>query len=100
MSDQLSELWVSHSGAKFPQGYGGIDVNGICITSVDSAAAGCISSYMSKESRSLDIERTQILTRCKSDLELALPAIEGEAYEYFSRLHELCHLVLTESEIA
>lgn len=100
MSEQLSELWVSHSAARFPQGFGGIDVNGICITSLDSAAAGCISSYMSKESRFLDIERTQILIKCKSNLELALPVIEGEAYEYFTRLHELCHLVLTESEIA
>lgn len=100
MNEQLSELWVSHSDVRFPQGYGGIDVNGVCVTSVDSAAAGCISSYMGKESHFFDIERTQILMKCKSEIELALPAIEGEAYEYFSRLHELCHLVLTESEIA
>jgi len=35
----LVELWLEHSEALFPKGYGGKDVNGICVTYLDSNAA-------------------------------------------------------------
>ena len=36
----------------------------------------------------------------KAQLENALPHIEGSAYEYFSRLHEMCGSIIEEAEIA
>ena len=96
----LPELWIEHSQAKFPKGFGGVDVNGVCVTSLDTYAAGCISSYMKYERKSIDLERFQVLQKCKSQLEEVLPHIDGEALDYFSRLHDICSLIVDEAGIA
>lgn len=96
----ISELWIAHSESRFPSKYGGRDVNGVCVTSVDSYVSGCVSSYVSKESSEIDLERFQVLSSSKAKLELALPYIEESAYEYFSRLHEMCSLIINEAKIA
>jgi hypothetical protein len=96
----ISELWIAHSLSQFPKGYGGRDVNGICVTSVDTYASGCISSYMRHKKKSIDIERYQILHQCKKEIELFLPYLEGEAFQYFNRVYEMCTLIIDEAKIA
>ena len=96
----ISELWIAHSESRFPSGYGGREVNGVCVTSVDSYVSGCVSTYVSKESNKIDLERFQILRHSKAQLEIVLPHMEGSAYEYFSRLHEMCDSIIEEAEIA
>ncbi|WP_299776416.1 hypothetical protein [uncultured Pseudoteredinibacter sp.] len=96
----ITELWIQHTNTKFPSDFGGKDVNGVCVTSVDSYASGCISSFVNKESGSLDIERFQILQKCEKELEKVLPFVENEAFEYFSRLYSMCGIVISEAKIA
>lgn len=96
----VSELWIAHSGSRFPSGYGGREVNGVCVTSVDSYVSGCVSVYVSKESSKIDLERYQVLSNSKNQLELVLPHIKECAYEYFSRLHEMCCLIINEAEVS
>ena len=96
----LTELWKEHSEAKFPPGYGGRDVDGICVTSLDSYAAGCISSYLRVAEESIELKRFQGLKNCKDDLERLLPRLSGYAFEYFNRVHKMCSLIVTEASIA
>lgn len=95
----ISELWIEHSQAIFPKGYGGKDVNGVCVTSIDTYATGCVSSYIGNEKRDIDIERYQVLQKCKNGLGEILPYIEGEAFTYFNRLHEMCCIIIAEANI-
>ena len=96
----ISEQWIAHSNSRFPRGYGGIDVNGICVSHVSTNASGCISSYVNGNLKTLDLERFQMLQKCIKELEQVLPHIDGEAYIYFSRLHDMCVSVTTETEIS
>jgi len=96
----ITELWMEHSQAQFPAGYGGKDVNEICVTSLCTNASGCISSYIKNSQKSIDIERYQILQKSQKDLENVLPFIEGDAFEYFSRLNEMCNIIIVEASIA
>jgi len=99
MNQMLMELWSEHSVARFPKGYGGTDVNGICVSSLDTYATGCISTYVGKNSGHLDVERFLILQKCQKELALILPDVDKKAYEYFNRLHQLCLLVIDEAVI-
>ncbi|RCU50571.1 hypothetical protein DU002_09130 [Corallincola holothuriorum] len=96
----ITELWLDHSQSRFPKGYGGNDVNGVSVTSVDTYATGCIGSYIGHERKSIDLERYQVLQKCKSELEEVLPYVDGEAFIYFGRLHEMCSAIITEASIA
>jgi hypothetical protein len=95
----ISELWIAHSQFRFPKGYEGRDVNGICVALVDTYASGCISSYMCHDEKSIDIERYQILQKCMKEIELFLPYLKDDAFEYFARLHEMCSLIIDEAKI-
>ena len=96
----ISEMWILHSESRFPKGYGGRDVNGICVTSIDTYVSGCVSSYMRYDNKSIDVERHITLQNSKNDLEKVLPYLEEEAREYFERLYEMCCVILKEAVIA
>ena len=96
----LAEFWKEHSEAKFPPGYGGKDINGVCVTSLDSHAAGCISSYLHVGEKCIELERYQSLKRCKEELEKVLPCVDGYAFGYFNRLYQMCSLIVAEASIA
>ena len=95
----LIELWKEHSEAVFPKGYGGKDVNGICVTYLDSNAAGCIHSYMKSNTNDISLEHHQILQKSKDDLASILKYLDDEPLQYFSRLHDICSLIITEASI-
>jgi hypothetical protein len=99
MIEPISQLWMEHQTKRFPKGYGGLEVNDICVVTIDTYAAGCIYTYVSKNEKSLDLERYQILQRCKVDLERVMSNLDGDALEYFDRLHEMCRLILKEASI-
>jgi hypothetical protein len=92
----LIELWKEHSEATFPNGYGGKDVSGICVTNLDSNASGCIQSYMRSNSYDISLEHYQILQKSKVDLSSILKFLDGEAFQYFSRLYDICSLIIIE----
>ena len=96
----LAELWKVHSEAKFPLGYGGRDVNRICITSLDSYAAGCISSYLHHGEKNIGLERIQKIKNCRDELATVLPHLDGYAIDYFNRLHQMCSLIVAEESNA
>jgi hypothetical protein len=95
----LIELWLEHRETPFPNGYGGKNVNDICITSLDNYASGCLHSYIKKDSNEISIEHYQILQKSKVDLASVLKYLDQDAFIYFSRLHDLCGLVIEEASI-
>lgn len=95
----LAELWIAHSQTRFPKGYGGKSINGVCVSYLDVNLDGCISTYMAREANSLDLNRYLVLQKAKLDLEDILPDLNDEAFIYFQRLHTLCCLVLKEATI-
>ena len=88
----LRQKWQAFLYRAFPSGYGGVEVNNVCVTSVDTFAAGCFDTYV-KHGR-LDPERIRILRECHNDLLRALPSLTGEAKDYFSELASLADEVL------
>ncbi len=95
----LIELWMEHSEALFPKGYGGKDVNGICVTYLDRNASGCIHSYMKSNTNDISLEHHQILQKSKDDLANILKYLDDESLQYFSRLHDICGLIISEASI-
>jgi hypothetical protein len=95
----LIELWTDFSRSKFPKGYGGVDVKGICVTYLDANVGGCIDSYMRKEGNQIPISHYQILQDSKTKLASILKYLDDEAFIYFSRLHDICSLIIDESSI-
>ena len=88
----LNKLWVQHEVAPFPAVGYGLEVAGHDVVTLDSTTAGCISTFL--ESCTLDQGRRSILGLCYRDLALVVPQIEGDAREYFERLHKMAGLVL------
>jgi hypothetical protein len=96
----LSELWAEHCKETFPQGYGGKDVGGVCVTSIDSYVSGCVSSYLKHKEKSIDVELYQRLQKCGMEIEKVLLCTTGEANKYFSRLYEMYKLVVSSISVA
>ena len=101
MQDELAELWVSRP-RRFPDLSGKFEVSGVCLVSLDTNIAGCLSSYMkpTNEIKRLDLQRFQVLQRSIDELEKVLPHLKSEVREYFIHMRELAALVLKEAEIA
>jgi hypothetical protein len=85
---QTRTLWNEFKKMPFPDGYAGKDVNGICVTSLDTFAAGCISAYTSNGN--LDRNRIQVLKSCLDDLDLILPELSEHPKKYFLSLKQIC----------
>ena len=91
----IHQSWSDFSDRPFPDGWAGEEVDGVCVTSVDSFAAGCIDTFVSNGG-TLDSKRIDVLWRCSADLGRALPQLDGEARNYFGHLDELITSVLAE----
>lgn len=72
----------------FPEGFAGKDVNDICVTTLDTFAAGCIDTYVG-DGR-LDAKRIKVLNSCLEDLDLILPELYEYPKDYFLTLREIC----------
>ena len=95
----LSELYVAHEQALFPRNCGRT-IKGVFLPYLDTQLSGCISSYLRHNKTTIDIDRYLVLQKSKAELEMALPHIKNEAFEYFSRLHQIAYLILEEASIS
>jgi hypothetical protein len=89
----IEALWKDYSSAAFPKGLAGQEIAGICVTSLDTFAAGCISTFLSKKGK-LDLSRTAVLGLCYRDLSLVVAGLDGERREYFAGLEKVARMVL------
>ena len=90
---EIQTMWDTWKTQRFPAEYSGKDVSGICVTSLDSFAAGCIDTFIFRKGY-LDERRISILEKCTHDLELVLNALDGSAKAYFNNLLRLSTRVL------
>jgi hypothetical protein len=92
MQNDLAEIWRSFESTPFPDGIAGQDYAGICVTTVDTYAAGCIQSFVL--SGALDDERVRALKSCTAELQTAIPHLPDSAKSYFETLHRLAVSVI------
>jgi hypothetical protein len=91
--DEIQSMWDEWKTQRFPSEYSGKDVAGICVTSLDSFAAGCISTFIFRRGH-LDKQRIFVLEKCKADLEVVVNSVDGNAHTYFNNLLLLSNRVL------
>jgi len=93
----IQQSWSEFFDRPFPDGWAGEEVNGVCVTSVDSFAAGCIDTFLSNGG-TLDSHRIDVLRRCATDLARVLPQLDDEVRDYFGHLNDLITAVLKNLE--
>lgn len=98
--NDLDAMWLDFLSRPFPKGMGGAEVKGVCLSSLDSAAAGCKSSFVKNGYGPLDLNRFMALQNSVSQLELISSSLSDEALDYFVQLQQLCRLVLKEAHMA
>jgi len=91
--NEIYKQWNDFQNQRYPEGFGGEEIDGIDLTELDSSIAGCVSTFISSGEK-LDPERIKILKNCVSDLEKVIQKIRKEGKSYFSNLHKLGNLVL------
>ena len=88
----IADLWRDHQAASFPSGCGGKEIEGIDLVMLDADIAGCVSTFVS--AGHLDLDRKRILSQCREEIEVVLQSLQGEAKDYYTRLHKLAVLIL------
>ena len=78
----------------FPRGLAGEEVDGECLASLDTFAAGCIDTFLSSRTHSLDSRRLKVLTDCAQRLSRVCPQLPDEHRVYFDTLREISERVL------
>jgi hypothetical protein len=96
MPDDISLLWRVHQDDPLPEVPS--ETKGE-LWILDEVVGGCISLYLDG-TRPLDQKRVDILQDCRSELHQLLPALEGSALAYFSRLETLVEMVLSRQATA
>jgi hypothetical protein len=95
--EQIRKMWNDYQNMTFPENYAGKDINDICITTLDTFAAGCINSYV--ENGNLDINRIKILKSCLDDLDLIIPKLNDYPKEYFLALKDMCVVIVKKNNV-
>jgi hypothetical protein len=90
-------MWDEYQSMAFPDDYAGKDINDICVTSLDTFAAGCISAYVG-DGR-LDKKRIEVLRSCLDDLDTIIPALDERPKVYFSALKEICVEIVKDTKL-
>ncbi len=78
-------MWKEFEALPFPENLAGKDVNNICVTSLDSAAAGILSGFDGLLSQS----RREILASCLEELDKILPELDEDEKAYFQLLKNI-----------
>ena len=81
--DWLVERWSHFRERPFPHGWGGAEVAGVCLVSLDSAMAGLVSSYVERR-RKFRPGGIDLLRRLHNDPRRVLPSLTDEAADYFT----------------
>jgi len=92
--NELRVMWNEWNSIPFPAEYAGKDVEGICVTSLDSYTVGCIDTFVTRKG-SLDASRITVLEDCRKELEIVLNGLEGDARRYFEGLLQITEKVLS-----
>ena len=95
--DDISSLWREHEQAPFPAECRGKEIEGEDLVLLDSYTAGCVSTFIGPAGK-LDRERHECLIGCRDGLTKVVPALAGNAKEYYERLLTLATLVLDHME--
>jgi hypothetical protein len=92
-TNDLGKRWKIFEKLPFPPSCAGKEFDGVCLATVDTFAAGCISYFI--DTGHLDAQRKKALDSCAADLAKALPSLQGEAKEYFTELACLVDTILS-----
>ena len=84
--------WEAFGRRPFPAGFAGVEIDGVCLATVDSGVAGCLDTFV--DNGWIDSKRQSILARSSQDLARVLPKLEGEPASYFGELVALAELAL------
>ena len=91
--NEIKHRWSIFCGEPFPDSMAGHEVDGICVTSLDTFAAGCIDTFVTNGS--LDLHRRDVLESCFKELQVVVPQLTGEPQNYFRELLRLSRAVLS-----
>jgi hypothetical protein len=89
----LDEAWVEFLKRAFPTGYAGITIKGIDLVLLDTYAAGCIESFVTR--RQLDDTQINTLKEIIIDFEIVISELRDEAQDYFLSLKNLTEQALS-----
>ena len=95
--EEIKELWKEFQSNPFPRDLAGIEIDGVCLVSIDTFAAGCISTFIENRG-TLDNHRQAVLRECMSDLDKVKDKIVGEGKESFLLLQKLGTKILDKLE--
>jgi hypothetical protein len=93
MMNDIEKIWRDFEAKPFPEGYAGVEVEGVELASLDTFASGCIDTFVRSKGR-LDAGRVSVLKQCDKELGIVVKKLEGEAKDYFEQLHLLTDRVL------
>ena len=88
----IEKSWSEFRAKPFPEGYAGVEVEGICLASLDTFSAGCIDTFVGRGR--LEQQQISSLKDCLKDLDLVVKHLDGEAKNYFDHLRSLANQVL------
>jgi len=91
--DAVAQQWQIWLERPFPSNYGGEEVAGVDLALLDTYAAGCISTFVGNRGW-LDHQRHGILQQSLTDLDVVVPQLKGEVYDYFTELRDVVRQVL------
>jgi hypothetical protein len=90
----VNRLWTEFMQLPFPDACAGEEVEGMCLVSLDSYTAGCISTFVDRGQ--LDPSRLDILRHCATELQRVLPKLKDKPLQYFTLLNDLVTATLQE----
>jgi hypothetical protein len=90
----ISKKWNQFCALSYPPRCAGLEVENICVTALDTFAAGCIDTFVT--TGRLDKKRIDVLLECRDNLRVVKPELDGEALRYFQFLKDLILGVLKE----
>lgn len=86
--ESIEICWQSFQKKRFPADLGGCDIDGICVSLLDTTVASCISSALKRyeDNTILDNTRLGMLRSSVSKLRLVIDTLDGEEKSYFNDL--------------
>lgn len=97
-ASEIKTMWNEWKNIPFPSNCAGEEVEGICFVSLDTFAAGCIDTFISRKG-SLDAQRISTLKKGEKELEIISNKLEGKAKLYFERLLLITQKVLATAKL-
>ena len=91
--DKVQKLWAEHSGARFPTGLSGTEVEGIDLAALEADIAGCVDTFL-KNGGNLDPKRRAVLETGYEDVSKVVLGLFGEPRRYFERLRDMARETL------